>query len=419
MSDLSEVTKAIEASNKAFEEFKKSNDAQIDLLKKGAHVPDDLKAKIEATATAMAEQKNIIETLEAKLKRPHFGVDGKQVDEKSEEHRTAFKGYIQRGVQYDQMGMQYAQGIDVKALLGGSGPDGGFAIPKVIDGMIDATIVNVSPIRGIASVQQISTPDFHKLVNVHGTSSGWVGETQSRAATNTPTLVDIVPPMGELYANPQATQQMLDDVFFNAEQWLAEEVALEFARAEGAAFVNGTGVNQPRGFTTYTTAATADASRAFGTLEHTVTGANGAFKTLSSTVNPADDLFTLVSLMKKGYRNGSKFVMSKATLFKIMGFKDYQGRYVFSPAAAPGMEDTILGYPIVEAEDMIDYSSSTYGLAIAFGNFKLGYLVVDRIGTRVIRDPFSNKPYVGFYTTKRLGGSVVNSEAIKFLKFST
>ena len=409
MSDLSEVTKAIEASNKAFEEFKKTNDEQIALLKSGAHVPEDMKAKLEAVFKDMSDQKAVIETLEAKLKRPNFGGDGNPVDEAAAEHNKSFAGYIRKGVEFDR-------GIEQKSLGVSSGPDGGFAVPKVIDGMIDATIVNVSPIRAISSVQQISTQDFHKLINVHGTSSGWVGEKAARTATNTPQLEDIAPPMGELYANPQATQQMLDDVFFNAEQWLAEEIALEFARAEGAAFVSGTGVNQPRGFASYTTAATADATRAFGTLEHVGTGASGAFKTLTSTVNPVDDLYTLVSKMKAGYRAGSRWVMAKSALFAIMAMKDYQGRYVFTPTSAPGVDDMILGYPVTEAEDMAAYTTAS-ALGVAFGNFQRGYLIVDRIGTRVIRDPFSNKPYVGFYTTKRLGGAVTNSEAIKFLKF--
>jgi HK97 family phage major capsid protein len=418
MSDMSELTTLIEASNKAFEEFKTENNKQLDLLKKGQPVPEDLTAKMAAIQKDFADQKTAIETLEAKMKRPHMGADGKVVDEAAEGHRAKFKNYLVKGQQFDQESLQYQEGVSVKALGISSGPDGGFAVPKVIDGIIDATVLNISPIREIARVQQVSTPDFHKLVNIHGTDSGWVGETAARPATTTPSLKDIAPPMGELYANPQATQQMLDDVFFNAEQWLAEEVALRFAVAEGAAFVTGTGVEQPRGFATYTTVATADATRAWGSLEYIATGASGAFKTLTSTVNPADDLFTLVSKLKKGYRNGSRWVMNKTTLFAIMGFKDYQGRYVFSPVTSPGMEDTILGYPIVEAEDMADYTTSN-ALGVAFGNFMLGYLIVDRIGTRVIRDPFSNKPYIGFYTTKRLGGAVVNFETIKFIKFGS
>ena len=424
MSDLSELTRMIDDANKAFDEFKKANDARIEELKKGGTVPADLLAKIDAVAKDFGEQKKLIEIMEAKMKRPNFGsigsalviVGGREIkgyveDETQAEHRKLFQSYVRKGI-------EYSRDIEQKALSISSGPDGGFALPKVIDAMIDMTIVNISPIRALAQIVQVSTPDYHKLINIHGTASGWVGEKQARTATATPLLEDINPPMGEIYAFPQATQTMMDDVFFNAETWLSDEVTLEFARAEGAAFCNGTGVSQPRGFTTYTVAATADATRAFGTLEYTYTGSAGAFKTTSTTVNPSDDLITLVGRMKKGYRAGCAWVMNKNTLFAVMAMKDSVGRYIFNPTTAPGIEDTILGYPVTEAEDMPDYTT-TNALAIAFGNFKRGYLIVDRVGTRVIRDPFSNKPYVGFYTTKRLGGAVTNSEAIKFLKFGT
>ena len=441
MSDLSELTSAIEASNRSFEEFKKANDKRIEELKTNGGASADVLAKIDAITKDFGEQKKLIEVMEAKMKRPQFGgerlaapyyfngleLKGYVDSEVQQAHRKGFDAYIRKNrgtnelVDLEVKAWSALLGLpdgEIKAMSISSGPDGGFAVPKVIDAMIEATLVNISPIRGLASVVQISTPDYHKLVNIHGTASGWVGEKAARAATATPTLEDINPPMGEIYAFPQATQTMLDDVFFNAESWLADEITIEFARAEGAAFVNGTGVQQPKGFTTYPVAAMADATRAFGTLEYTFTGTNGAFKTLSGTVNPVDDLFTVVSRMKKGYRAGCAWVMNKNTLFVVMGFKDFQGRYVFNPTTAPGIDDTILGYPVTEAEDMADYTA-TNALAIAFGNFKRGYLIVDRIGVRTIRDPFSNKPYIGFYTTKRIGGSIMNTETIKFLKFGT
>ena len=406
--DLTEIKSAIDASNVAFEEFKRINDARLAKIEAGNGDDGDLKAKMELAAKDMAEQKKLLEAIETKLARPHLGADGKPVNPDVEEHKAAFGKFLRKGVEYDR-------GIEQKALNIGAGTDGGFAVPKEIDSAISALAVNISPIRSIASVVQVGTSDYHKLVNVRGTSSGWVGETSARTSTNTPQLADIAPPMGELYANPQATQQMLDDVFFNAEAWLAGEVATEFARAEGAGFVSGTGVTQPRGFLSYTNVSTDDATRTFGQIQYVGTGASGAFKTLTSTVNPVDDLYTVVGKMKAAYRAGSKWVMPKSVLFTVMAFKDYQGRYVFSPVSAPGMTDTILGYPVVEAEDMPALAANSY--SVAFGNFKLAYLIVDRMGTRVLRDPFSNKPYIGFYTTKRVGGGVVNSEAIKLIKF--
>ncbi len=414
MIEISEVTKAIEASNAAFEVFKAANDARLKKMEEGkAGQSDDMATMVKSFDAVTAQSKavkELLETLEAKQNRKVFvGSDGKEIPEIEAEHKSAFGGYMRKGKEYDLA-------LEQKALNISASGDGGFAVPKVIDGMIDSLIVNISPIRSIATVQQISTSDYHKLINTRGTASGWVGEQANRPSTSTPTLVDIAPPMGELYANPQVTQQMLDDVFFNAESWLAGEVATEFARAEGAAFVTGSGVNQPRGFLAGNApVATGDATRAFGTLEFVGTGASGAFKTLSGTVNPVDDLYTVIGKLKAGYRSGSNWVMNKDTLFKVAAFKDFQGRYVFSPTSAPGVADAVLGYPVVEAEDMPSLAANSF--SIAFGNFKSGYLIVDRIGTRVIRDPFSNKPYIGFYTTKRVGGALTNSEAIKLLKF--
>jgi HK97 family phage major capsid protein len=408
MSDLSEIAKAIDASNAAFEAFKKINDERLAKMEKGQGGADELKSNMERAFEDMAAQKTMLTELQAKLQRPNLGSDGKPLDENAEAHKKAFNGYVRKGIEFDKS-------IEQKALNIGSGPDGGFAVPKVIDRAIDALAVNISPIRSLASVQQISTSDFHKLVNVRGTTSGWVGETQTRSGTSNAQLVDIAPPMGELYAMPAATQQMLDDVFFDAEAWIAGEIATEFARAEGAAHCVGTGVNQPKGFASYTTAATGDATRAFGTVEHVATGSSGAFKTLTSTVNPVDDLYSVVSKMKAMYRAGSSWVMPKSVLFTIAAFKDYQGRYVFTPTAAPGVADAILGYPVVEAEDVVAVGAST--LSVWFANWKQFYLIVDRVGTRVIRDPFTSKPNILFYTTRRSGGSILNSEAGKCLKF--
>ena len=258
MSDLSELTSAIEASNRSFEEFKKANDQRIEELKKGTGVPADVLAKIDAITKDFGEQKKLIEVMEAKMKRPQFGgerasapyyfngleLKGYIDTEVQQAHRKGFDAYIRKNRGTNELfdlevkawgAMLGLPDSEIKAMNISSGPDGGFAVPKVIDAMIEATLVNVSPIRGLATVVQISTPDYHKLVNIHGTASGWVGEKAARAATATPTLEDINPPMGEIYAFPQATQTMLDDVFFNAESWLADEITLEFARAEGVA----------------------------------------------------------------------------------------------------------------------------------------------------------------------------------------
>jgi HK97 family phage major capsid protein len=259
----------------------------------------------------------------------------------------------------------------------------------------------------------VGTSDYKKLVNVNGIASGWVGEAAARPATNTSQLAEVAPPMGEIYANPQVTQQSLDDMFFDVEGELMAQLTEEFAVAEGAAFVSGNGTNKPKGFLDYATAATADGARAFGTLQHIATGVSADF----AATNKADKLFELVGALKKGYRQGALWMMNKGTMFEILRFKDVDGQYLWQPSIQDsGLAIRLLGFAVEEAEDMPVKAANS--LSVAFGNFRRGYTIVDRVGMRMLRDPYSNKPYVGFYTTKRVGGAVVNSEAIKVLKFS-
>lgn len=218
--------------------------------------------------------------------------------------------------------------------------------------------------------------------------------------------------MGEIYANPQATQTMLDDVFFNAEAWIQDEIATEFMYQEGAAFVVGNGTNKPKGFLAYATAATADSARADGTIEHVATGVAGDF----AASNKGDALINLVYKLKAGHRAGAVFTINKALLGEIRGFKNGDNDYIWRPGLDAGQPSTLLGYNVIEIEDMPTKAANS--LSVAFGNFKAGYTIVDRMGARTLRDPFTNKPYVGFYTTKRVGGMLVDSEAIKVLKFS-
>jgi HK97 family phage major capsid protein len=245
-----------------------------------------------------------------------------------------------------------------------------------------------------------------------GLASGWVAETAARPETGTPTFREFVPPSGELYANPAASQAMLDDAAFDVESWLANEIATEFARAEGAAFVNGNGTNRPQGFLTYTTTNEVDSVRAWGSLQYVASGAAGAF----AASNPQDKLVDLVQALRSPYRQGAVFAMNSSTLASIRKFKTSDGAFLWQPALSEGRADTLLGYPVIECEDMPDVAANS--LSIAFGNFRAGYLIAERSETQIVRDPYTNKPYVNFYAVKRIGGGVVNSEAIKVMKFS-
>jgi len=305
-----------------------------------------------------------------------------------------------------------AAGIEVKAIDGTADSTGGYAVPQEIDSVIAETLTAISPIRAIANVVTVGSSGYRKLVTSGGISSGWAAENAARLETGTPVFNEIAPPMGDLFANPAATQAMLDDAAFDLEGWLAHEIATEFGRAEGAAFVNGDGVNKPKGFLQAPKASTGDDTRPFGTLQYLATGVDGDF----AAVEPANLLVDLVQSLRAPYRQGAVFVMNGFTLARIRKMKTAEGQFLWTPGLVAGQPDTLLGYPVVEAGDMPDIGSGT--TPIAFGNFRAGYLVAERGETAVLRDPFSHKPFVHFYATRRIGGSVADSQAIKLMKFS-
>lgn len=313
---------------------------------------------------------------------------------------AAFAGFVRTGAT-----------LEMKAFTGVTGDAGGYAVPQEIDATIDRVLGTLSPIRSVANVVKVGSAGYRKLVTAGGTPSGWAGEIDPRPETATPVFVEIAPPMGELYANPSASQAMLDDSAFDVEDWLANEIAAEFASAEGSAFVNGSGVNRPKGFLQQAVAATADAARPFGTLQYLASGAAGDFG-----ASPQERLIDLVQSLRPGYRQGAVFVMNAATLARIRKFKTSDGAFVWQPSLAAGQPASLLGYPVIEAEDMPDIGANS--LSIAFGNFRMGYLIAERSETAILRDPYTNKPFVNFYATKRIGGCVSNSQAIKLMKFA-
>ena len=292
----------------------------------------------------------------------------------------------------------------------GSGPDGGYLVPSEVETEIGKRLANISPIRSIASVRQVSSAVLKKPFAVSGPATGWVGETAVRPETAAGTLAELQFPTMELYAMPAATSSLLDDVAIDIEQWIASEVEAAFAEQEGAAFINGDGVNKPSGFLSYPTVH--EAGWEWGRIGFVETGADGAL--------PADDasdkLFDVIYALKAGYRQNAHWVMNRRTQAEIRKLKDKDGNYLWQPPATAGQQAMLMGFGLVEAEDMPDIA--TNATPIAFGDFKRGYLIVDRMGVRVLRDPYSAKPYVLFYTTKRVGGGVQDFDAIKLLKFA-
>lgn len=321
--------------------------------------------------------------------------------------------------EYTEAFNAFARGGSINASLqSGSDPNGGYAVPTEIDKQIIKLAGNEVPMRRVANVIPVSTPNYTKLVDKKGTASGWVGETESRPETDTPQLAALTPFMGEIYANPAVTQTLLDDAMFDVEAWLAESCVEKFSEDENTAFTSGNGILKAKGFLAYPAAATTDATRAFGTLQYVPSGNASGFVAASATVSPADCLVDLIQSVKAAYRNGAVFMMNSLTLGTVRKFKDaVNGQLIWQPSLIAGQPATLLGYPVVENEDMPAVGAGAY--PIAFGNFKRGYTIVDRIGTRVLRDPYTNKPYIHFYTTKRVGGFLADSNAIKLLKIAS
>ena len=362
----------------------------------------DLVARQDAAEQALGALRGDIDEVKSRLERATRGARPALAGAElvSPELKGFIDGYLRSG-----------RTAELKSVTGATVADGGYAVPREIDALIAAQLKTISPIRAIAQVVQTGTAGYRKLITNSTAASGWVSETGARPETVTSKFNEIVPPTGELYANPSASQAMLDDAAFNLEEWLANEIATEFARAEGGAFVNGTGTNQPKGFLTQPTALTTDATRAFGTLQHVVTGNASGFDTA-----PELRLIDLVHSLRAGHRQGAVFVMNTKTLAAVRKFKAADGTFLWQPGIFENAPARLLGYPVIEAEDMPDVAAGT--LPIAFGNFRNGYIIAERKETTILRDPYTNKPYVNFYATKRVGGQVLDSDAIKLLKIS-
>jgi len=379
----------------AFEEFKRSNDERLaELERRGAVDPltEDKLTRLNATldGAKAALDRAMLERARPRLEGGDARVSG------SDEYKDAFSAYVKRG--------------EEKALSIGSNPDGGYLVPTETETEINRMLAAISPIRSIAGVRQVSSSVYRKPITIAGPAVGWVAETAARPQTASQTIDAVSFPTAELYAMPAATSAFLDDVAVDVGQWIADEVNAAFAAQEGTAFVTGDGSNKPTGFLHYT--AVADASWSWGNLGYVATGVAGALP----ASNSSDVLIDLVYALNAGYRQNGSWVMNRKTQAALRKLKDVDGNYLWQPAAAPDGRATLMGFPLVEAEDMPDIAADA--TAIAFGDFRRGYLVVDRTGVNVLRDPFSAKPYVLFYTTKRVGGGVQDFAAIKLLKFA-
>ena len=384
----------------AFEAFKGANDARLDEIEKKAAADVLLEEKVARIDQAVAAAQARLDRAMSQNRRPIIGGEPAETVS-APEAKAAWDGYLKTG---------QAAGLEVKAGLSTGATSGGYVVPYETERAIERRLMTVSPMREIATVRTVAAGVFRKPVSTAGVASGWVAETAARPETDPATLALLEFPSADLYANPAATQALLDDALVDLDEWLAAEVEDAFAAQETQAFVTGDGTNKPRGFLSYATVA--DADQAWGQIGYVASGAAGGF----AATSPTDRLIDLVYAPKAQYRPNGRFVMNRKTVSAVRKFKDADGNYIWQPAARLGENASLLGYPVTEIETMPDVAANS--LSIAFGDFQRGYLIVDRAGVRVLRDPYSAKPYVLFYTTKRVGGGVQNFDAIKVMKFA-
>ncbi|MBV6658311.1 MAG: phage major capsid protein [Devosiaceae bacterium] len=390
----------------ALSAYRDTNDARLDALEQRGAVDPLVEEKLSRIDTALDDASDRLDqlsrnaqTLATKAQRPSLEGAGQLVAKSA--YASAFERYVRAGS---------LAGLSTKAMESGTDADGGYLVPKESESTIGDHLAVLSPMRSIATIRQVSSTVFRKPVTTDGFDAGWVAENAARPETGSVTLSEIAFPTMELYAMPAATATLLDDAAIDIDMWLAGEVDAAFAEQESLAFVSGNGSSQPLGFLTVPT--TDEASWSWGNLGTVSTGVDADFP----STDPSEVLIDLVYALKSTYRQNGTFVMNRSTQATLRKMRDADGNYIWSPPAGAGAPAALLGFPVVEMEHMPAIGSDAK--AIAFGDFRRGYLVVDRIGTRLLRDPYTAKPYVLFYVTKRVGGGVQDFDAIKLLTFS-
>jgi HK97 family phage major capsid protein len=395
---LSDISERVHMLGNAWEQFKAVNDQRLrDIERKGAADPLDV-LQLGKINDALDGYKDRLARMEVAVARPDtmlgasFGDNGA-----SSEHKQAFCHYLRKGADAN------LQAIEKKALSIGSDPDGGYLVTSTMSQTIVKTVFESSPMRQLAAVETISTDSLELIEDRNSAVAGWTSETGSVSDTATPQIGKKTIPVHELYAQPKATQKLIDDASINVEAWLADKLADIFSRTENTAFVSGNGVGQPRGILTYT------AGTSWGQIQQVISASDGAVT--------ADSLFNLYYALKETYAARASFLMNRAVVKAVRLLKEATtNQYLWAPGLSAGVPDTLLGAPVHQASDMP--TAATGSLSIALGDFSAAYQIVDRVGIRTLRDPFTDKPFVKFYTTKRVGGDVVNFDAVKLMKLS-
>lgn len=404
-----QIMSAFNAINTAFEEFRNKNDERIAELESGV---DDVvrREELDRINNQMNEGSAELQELNRRLAATTAfpgGDDPNGFTAEDRQHRDEIVNYMRNGTEPEM------------ASSVGSDPDGGYTVGREIEAGIDRVVGLFGAMRQLATVRTIGAASYRRFRGLGGSTSGWVGESESRPETNTPQLQRMEFPTHEIYAMPAATQTLLDDSEVNIEAWLADEVGIEFAEEEAQAHIKGTGDNQPRGLISgYDPVANASFDNANPRLGYIATGVSAGFPDGGSPSSAqSDPLIDLMFALNRRFRMNASWLMNDLTISEIRKFKDADGHYIWQPPLQADQPSMLLGKSVFTDDFMDDIAADSF--SVAFGDFRRTYLIVDRVGVRVLRDPYTSKPNVLFYTTKRTGGGIQDFEACKLLKFGT
>ncbi|MCD1591805.1 phage major capsid protein [Qipengyuania citrea] len=376
---MSDMNDKLDQIGQAFEEFKSANDARLAEIESKGSADALTNDKVERINTALSELQEEVSEIAKKSGRLGASEEGK------DEYEAKFNDWARTG-----------EGErEVKAMATEQG-GGDVVVPRVLDTNIIEELYAHSAMRQLADVISVTSRDYSFMRSNAGAQAGWVGETDERPETNTPALSKVAVTFGEMYANPAATQISLDDAAFDLNGFLARQIANVFGATEGAAFINGNGTDKPTGVFSASTG-----------IEQ-VAG--------SGVTVDGDDALALFYALDARKRANASFLVNPASVHTLRTLKDANGNYLWQPSLQAGQPATLLGKPIYEDDNVAVEAAGA--LSMAFGDFKAGYVIADRLGTRMLRDPYTNKPYVHFYTTKVVGGQVVDASAIKLLKLA-
>ncbi len=395
---ISEVTERVHAMGQAWEQFKQVNNQRLREIERKGNADPLYHEHLQRIGDALDHQKRRMDQLETAHARPGVDVSGKKAfAEDSSEYRAAFTNYLRKGM---EAGLENIQ-LKTLSVGGASGAEGGYLVTPHMSETITQIVRESSPLRALAGVETISHDTLDLIEDTGEMQAVWVDEDDARDVTTNPLFGKRTIETHEMYANPRATQKLIDDASVDIEGWVSQKVAERFARLEATAFISGDGDKKPTGILSYA------AGTSWGQIEQLNSAAAGSIA--------ADDVIRLYYRLKDEYAKNATFLMNRTTVQALRLLKDTgSDQYIWQPGLALGTPDTLLGVPVALASDMPGVAANN--LAIAVGDFKRGYMIVDRVGIRMLRDPYTAKPFVLFYTTKRVGGEVVNFEAIKLLK---